>query len=238
MSSYGGANIVTDGLVLMLDAANVRSYSASSTTWFDLSGNRYASSLTNGPAYNSENGGSIMFDGTNDYAKTNTTLNLSNTDKISVEVWLKFTATSLQVIAEHSTNFNANNAFLMDINEIGGTGSFQFGDKGPQGYNISYTKTGFNDGKWHCFTSTSDRTQSATQQIKIYADSVLDTTLSDAYRADITSSYSNYDLYLATRAGTSFFYSGSISSIKIYNRILTPEEVLQNYNATKSRYNL
>ena len=238
MAFTRGANVVTDGLVLCLDAANPKSYISGSTSWRDMSGNTNNGTLVNGPIFNSDNGGSILFDGTNDYAKTNTTLNLSNTNKISIEVWLKFTATPTQLIAEHSTNFNANNAFILDINELGGTGSFQFSDNGPGGYNISYTTPNFNDGKWHCFTVVSDRSQSATNQVSIYADSEFNTILSPAYRSDISSNYSNYDLYLGTRAGLSFFYSGSISNLKVYNRALSATEVQQNYNALKSRYNL
>ncbi len=86
MAFTRGANVVTDGLVLCLDAANPKSYISGSTSWRDTSGNTNNGTLVNGPIFNSDNGGSILFDGTNDYAKTNITLNLSNTNKISIEV--------------------------------------------------------------------------------------------------------------------------------------------------------
>ena len=63
----GPGNIVTNGLVLYLDAANYQSYISGSTTWYDLSGNNNSGSLVNGPTYSSTNAGSIVFDGTNDY---------------------------------------------------------------------------------------------------------------------------------------------------------------------------
>jgi hypothetical protein len=62
--------IVSNGLILNLDAAQLRSYPTSGTTWTDLSGNGYNTTLVNGPTFNSANGGSIVFDGTNDYAIT------------------------------------------------------------------------------------------------------------------------------------------------------------------------
>jgi hypothetical protein len=58
--------IVTDGLVLYLDAGNVKSYPTTGTTWTDLVGVNNGV-LTNGPTFNPSNGGSIVFDGTNDY---------------------------------------------------------------------------------------------------------------------------------------------------------------------------
>ena len=68
MATIGGSNIVTNGLVLALDAANRRSYISGSFVWNDISGNRNSGSLINGPTFDSANGGSIVFDGTNDYA--------------------------------------------------------------------------------------------------------------------------------------------------------------------------
>ena len=60
--------IVTDGLVFCVDAGDKMSYPGAGTTWTDLSKNRNNGTLTNGPTFNSANGGSIVFDGTNDYA--------------------------------------------------------------------------------------------------------------------------------------------------------------------------
>jgi hypothetical protein len=65
------SGIVTDGLVLWLDAGNTPSYPGSGTAWTDLSGNKNNGTLTNGATYNSGNGGSIVFDGNNDYVGTN-----------------------------------------------------------------------------------------------------------------------------------------------------------------------
>ena len=77
MSTLQSGHIITDGLVIALDAANTKSYPGSGTTWSDLSGNSNNGTLTNGPTFNSGNGGSIVFDGTNDYINT-TIINVSN----------------------------------------------------------------------------------------------------------------------------------------------------------------
>ena len=77
--------IVTDGLALCLDAGNTKSYSGSGTTWNDLSGNGNTGTLTNGPTYSSDNGGSIFFDGTNDYVSL--VDNLGDPQQFTIEFW-------------------------------------------------------------------------------------------------------------------------------------------------------
>ena len=69
MSFNYSPKIVTDGLVLYLDAANTRSYPGTGTTWTDLSRSSLPTPLYNGPTFNSTNGGSIIFDGIDDYAE-------------------------------------------------------------------------------------------------------------------------------------------------------------------------
>ena len=67
MGAFAGPEIAESGLVLALDAGNLKSYPGSGTTWTDLSGGGNTGTLTNGPTYSSANGGSLVFDGTNDY---------------------------------------------------------------------------------------------------------------------------------------------------------------------------
>lgn len=228
--------IVTNGLVLALDAANPKSYTSGSVIWRNLTNSLISGSLVNGPAFNNANGGSIVFDGVNDYGIVNS-VDLSNTDKITIDVWIKFTTTSTSLICEHSTNFNGANAFLIDVNELGGAGSFQVSQYNA-GYNIAYTSAGFNDGKWHNFIAVLNRSLAATQEIQIYADTILNTTYSAAYQTNTSGNFSIFDLYLASRAGSAYYYNGNIASFKIYNRALTQQEISQNYNATKGRFGL
>ena len=70
--------IVTDGLVLYLDAANTKSYVSGSTTWNDISRTNINGTLVNGPTFSSDGGGSILFDGSNDYVQINYGGNLSS----------------------------------------------------------------------------------------------------------------------------------------------------------------
>ncbi len=80
---------VTDGLVLALDAGNTKSYPGSGTAWTDLIGSNNGT-LTNGPTYNSDNGGSIVFDGTNDYVTISDDSDFTfGTGDLTVEAWFK-----------------------------------------------------------------------------------------------------------------------------------------------------
>ena len=88
---FTGPHIVTDGLVLHLDAANTKSYQSGSTTWFDKSGYGINGTLTNGPTFSSANRGIIVFDGVNDYIDN--TVNLTQINNIANSSSFTFSST-------------------------------------------------------------------------------------------------------------------------------------------------
>ena len=77
MSFSNAPTVVTNGLVLSLDAGDRNSYVSGSTTWFDLAGTNNGT-LTNGPTFNTGSFGSIVFDGVDDYVTTNSNININN----------------------------------------------------------------------------------------------------------------------------------------------------------------
>jgi hypothetical protein len=93
MASIGGPNIVTDGLVLALDAANTKSYPGSGTVWKDLSGNGNNGTLINGPTFDTGNLGSIEFDGVDDWTSFGNILNTGTSD-FTISAWVKSTSTA------------------------------------------------------------------------------------------------------------------------------------------------
>ena len=101
---YAFGQIVTNGLVLALDAADRNSYPDSGTTWTDLSGNGSNGTLINGPTFSSVNGGSIVFDGLNDYVNISTPVNLTNPSTICAFINTSVTTGSNQVIYGPSAN--------------------------------------------------------------------------------------------------------------------------------------
>ena len=88
----GGDNVVTDNMVVYLDAGNNSSYSGSGTSWNDISGNSNNFTLINGPTYSSSDGGAIVFDGTNDYATSPSGVSYLKfgTNDYSYGVWAQF----------------------------------------------------------------------------------------------------------------------------------------------------
>ena len=129
MGFYRGPKIVTNGLVLYLDAANKKSYPGTGTTWTDLSGLGNNGTLTNGPTFNSANGGSIVFDGVDDYVSVanNSSLNASTQ---TVSVWYYAQTISLSrsatILGKHDTagSYNGYNFFSTNYFDIkGSTGS-------------------------------------------------------------------------------------------------------------------
>ena len=88
MATLYSPKIVTDGLVLCLDAGNNKSYPSSGTAWNDLSGNNNNGTLTNGPTFTGSFGGSIVFDGTNDYVDLGNISQLKPTTQITVSAWV------------------------------------------------------------------------------------------------------------------------------------------------------
>jgi hypothetical protein len=229
ISYYGG--IVTQGLVLDLDAGKRDSYVGTGTAWNDISGNRNNGTLVNGITFDTENDGSIVFDGTNDYVNLGTSNALKFTRNFTLSLWLKF----------NSTN---NGQTIISNNEAGGYGIiYKFGSstKIETWYYIngSYRFAGdeasnYTLGSWYYITSTFDGVN-----INFYRNGNLIQTLNAPGNVTTT----NEPLTLAANpntGGTAFqdFFNGNISIVHIYNKSLSASEVLQNYNATKGRFGL
>lgn len=238
MSLGHGASIVRNGLVLHLDAANVKSYPGSGNIWYDLSSNKNNVTLFNSPAYTS---GYLSF-GVNTYGVTQNNLDLTSTDKITIIVVTRTTTTTLKMILEHSVGAGSRNAFwvLMGPDSSGTTpsGSMEFADHNTS-YNIAHTSTLLNNGQWSYVAVTSDRSKTATDQNSMYLNGALNSVNNTGtYSNDLTGNYDSFPLYIGARAGVSLFYLGDISNIMIYNRVLSEYELNQNFAAMKGRYGI
>ena len=224
MASKGGPDIVENGLTLFLDASNIRSYPGSGTTWSDLSGNGNNGTLTNGPTFSAGNLGSIVFDGTNDYVNSFPT-QISGVGSKTICAFIYPTTTSRAGICGVR---NTGDGWVFTINV-------------PNPGDLTY---------FHTATSTS---------ITVSAGIITNTWTHVCVTYSTTSTtiilYKNgYQVgtpfTTATPPASSTFngvigdeqsdfatpFKGNMSSVQIYNRALTAVEVLQNYNATKSRF--
>lgn len=212
-------SIVTSGLVMNLDAGFVSSYPKTGTTWKDLSGNGYNGTLVNGPTYSTDGGGSISFDGTDDYVSL--PINSSfNTSSITFEVWANLSSTpSRQILMVNwqgnSLEVNANRSVVM----------YNYSSGGQLGAATSASI--FNWGSWTHFLGVYDN---SSQSLKTYINGVLQAT-STGVPSTI------YSVGVHKIAGTDYSLGifGNVASARHYNRALSAAEVLQNYQAGLQR---
>ena len=221
-------NIVTDGLVLCLDAANKRSYPGTGTTWTDRSANGNNGTLTNGPTFDSANGGSIVFDGTNDYVTT--TKNNLDINNLSICCWVFFTsipATYTTITNKETSNLNRNWWIGLDPN-----GYFTFlrsRNGADTGISSSVTAVSNN---WYFFCCTNN----STPIYSIYLDGVLINQNNYGSGTLSVAGSNNYIGSYASGGGSLYNLPGQIANILYYNRTLSADEVRRNYLATKGRF--
>jgi hypothetical protein len=217
--------IVTDGLVLALDAGNTKSYPGSGTTWTDLSGNGNNGTLVNGPTYNNANGGYIQIDGINDYISL--VDNLGDPQQFSVSFWCY--PTELNVDANNNyrrifltlgSSTNTTNVILI---EQGGNISFRV----PGGTNTNMQGSGFSGiNQWGYVTCVYNQSHR-----QIYFNGVFKSQLAEA---GVTVDFGSPQIVDPSDQ----IFKGNIAIFKIYNRALTASEVQQNFNATRSRFGI
>jgi hypothetical protein len=222
-TQYAFGSIVTNGLVLALNAADKNSYPGSGTTWTDMSGNGANMSLLNSPIFSSVNGGAITFDGVDDYAQSSTVvLPTANNSPLTLEAFAMTTAGGSwkTVLGTAYTftqiGFNANN--------------FYAGRNGGGG-NLLVLVSAVNPDTWY-------------QLVMTYNGSTADMYLNGALikasqnigsngNSNGVNTLSSYTINVAAEP-----LAGKIAIARVYNRALSASEVAQNYNAQKSRFGL
>jgi len=220
MAIPGGPDIITDGLILYLDAANPDSYTGSGTDWFDISGNDNNGTLINGPTFNSGNNGSITFDGVNDSVTANNTIDVNScTFDIFCKIDNPSASSSSQIVFGYPNG--TNQRVYLGFRPANGW------DVGIQSQAWGTTSIPV-DTNWHNFIVTLNN-----GTIKIYYDGIDSRT-----RTYTTFTTDGNIISLGDNFSTSFSFAGKIALFKSYNRALSPSEILQNYNATKSRFGL
>ena len=209
--------IVTDGLVLALDAGNTKSYPGSGTSWTDTVGGN-TGTLTDGPTYSSDNGGSIVFDGSNDYIQLSTNSNLTLTGDFTYETWIQTDVQTgskhLWKIGDQSLQFTNNVSPDQIIYYSSGTGSQAYGVLGNSIWgHLVLTKSG------NALSGYLNVSQSWTNT------------------PDSSATHDFSGVRIGSRHTESgYYWDGRMSVIRVYNRSFTASEVLQNYDALKGRY--
>ena len=234
-------SIITDGLELCFDAANTKSYPGSGTTWTDMGNKGIDGTLTNGPTFDSGNIGTISFDGSNDVVDLNSTLSsvASHNLPASWEAWVYFnTSNNNQTII--------GNAFVNGGVLLRTTGTshspanrirwvyFQNGGNGT-GVDSAVLTSG-----WYQFVATYNGSGLSHSNFGLYingvAAAVTDPTFGSPSTIPQTQDFGIGGL--PDESAGSYYWAGKIAIVRVYSKLLSATEVLQNYNANKGRFGL
>ena len=242
MATLYGANVVRDGLVLHLDAANVKSYPGSGTTWYDLSGNNrhitfyssggttYDSLSPSAPNTTIENVRQFNFDGVNDWGYFNDQFVLPSS--CTVSAWVKLTDSGVNGLFSHCSGGPVGVRFGITSGKL----QYYYYSGGWLEKNSIST---VNDGNWKYITFAKNTTE-----LKMYINSVLDSTYTVPEQSFnmrcIGSGWGpcNSDSYGAGTDNYSQVFAGTIGEFITYSKQLSVEEIQQNFNATRGRFGI
>jgi len=220
---YTGPNIITDGLVLALDASSKRSYVSGSSTWYDLSGNDYNATVESSVSFSSTYGGGLTT--LNDLTNTNQsiygTFSLSS-EYYTWEIW--FTDNGSQ----------GADASAFGVKDSGGITS--------NGFRAQPSIQTWIDGSLDVSTTalaTSSPTQVIQRRSGITFNGFVNSVLSDTDTGDSEyGTYTSYSMNDRSFTISNNGWNGTYYIVRMYNRALSNEEILQNYDATKLRFGL
>ena len=250
MAIYSGTNtfwqakrgIVQNELVLNLDAGVSEFYNGG-TAWRDLSGRGNNGALTNGPIFNGANGGSIVFDGSNDFLEFGDVLDLG-TNSMTVNIWFKLSladANSGTLLSKSKADVQ-NYRYAVGMSTSRTLSAFIQGNSGSSAFDIEPRgNTVLNLNQWYMGTWVFDRSSS----IQIYLNGVLETLTGNAAISQWNNLnfQSNNPFRVGTyttsnNVGLISVYNGLISSVQLYHRVFSQQEILRNFNATRKRFGL
>jgi hypothetical protein len=218
MSLSHSPKIVTNGLVLCLDAADKKSYPGTGTLWTDRSGNGNNGTLVGGVGYNSNNGGIMVFDGVDD----NVSFSTSNLIVNTVSLWLYIKVAQNSSIICSGPDVYSSVAWEWSI-FIYESNIYFRGNAGNFG-NIIYPAANYVN-KWVNFTLI----RNLNSLSYLYENGIYKNQASEA------SSANTNQLRIGKAGGAA---NVNIGNTLLYNRALTPQEILQNFNATRGRYGI
>jgi hypothetical protein len=215
------ASVVTTGLQLYLDAGNASSYPGTGTTWTDLTVNGRNGTLTNGPTYSSADGGSIVFDGSNDFVQCTGSLTVTAATFVT---WIRRNGNQGQydgILFSRGTNTTGMNFF--SSNQLG----YHWNDSGST-YNWASGLT-IPDLTW-CMIAISVTNTAATAYLcQTSGTTTATNTVGHA------SSVLN-DIKLAVDDAAARYFAGNIAIAQLYNIALSADQVSQNFTADRARF--
>jgi hypothetical protein len=234
--------IVTNGLVLNLDAGFTPSYPTTGTTWYDVSSNGYNGALTNGPTFSSANNGSVFLDGVDDYVNIGNQANLQmGTGDFTVCLWIKMNnppISSLNILIWSKNAPAAAAGYGIGFFYGGGNSNkLLWGTANGSTAVEILSQNAFPEllGAWGHIVMV--RQNGSTNNGCFYINNQYQSIASSATMINVNT---NTDMVIGNTSDRygSYWTKGNYAIAQIYNRALSASEVSQNYNAQKSRFGL
>lgn len=220
MSNQYGPRIVTNGLVLCLDAGNSKSYPGSGTVWYDLSENNRNATINGNPIFSN---GYFTVDADSKYFSLLNTGLIPRTNNFTYSCWINFSSfDGADTIFENGSwpdtllfRYEYNNGIKV-FAESSLRGTFNWVATANQWYNIVFLR---NNNIASC-----------------YINNILTGT---PFSMNLDIDLVNTSFWIMRSRHTSNqFTNGKIASFMVYNIALSANEVSQNYNAIKGRFGL
>ena len=234
-----GPNIVSDNLLLALDTASSSSYPGSGTTWFNLESRTDDATLSNSPTFNSSGIKNIETDGVDEEifipGGNSSNLNFGNTDNFSIETWCNLQAmpgsgnTLGIVVKAYRCGIDI---YFPDVNNM----VFRCGVRSTAQSIVSQANSNVALNVWNNVVFTYE--PSSSTGVKLYINGVLNASGTNSGQDDFSNN-TNYTVGgNEATAGTPSFANLQTAVVRMYGKTLSAEEVIQNYNALKPRFNL
>jgi hypothetical protein len=226
--------IITNGLVLNMDAGFTPSYPTTGTTWYDLGPSGSNGTLTNGPTYNSDNGGSIVFDGSDDYVVIDVNSFIRNNVAYTFNCFFYYTGGSgggapYNIITMPFTDQDGDGFWQhLKLGGINNSWLWRTEDNisGEYGGEV-ITPNPFSDNNFYYLTSVVK-----TDTILYYLNGILQATINTSFQWSRLRNDRTANIFIGAGYGTSYQMPGRVNIFSLYNRELSATEILQNYFAT------
>ena len=234
MGVHGGPDIITDGLVLSLDAADKNSYPGSGTTWSDLSGNNLNGTITNATFSSTAGGGTLVFDGSGDSVSLPASSILDVTD-LTICSWNYSTEYDADMFMfEKTTNGVVNTQYSLFFYSGGTNTHIIFRTYGLSAVDLSAVDHANApvDGQWNHIVATYDAVADVK---KIYCNGV-EIASASSITGTLVTNPAGTSIIGTYGGGSGYPFDGNIAITMVYNKALSAKEVSQNFNAQRSRF--
>lgn len=230
MSVAYNSKITTTGLIMYLDAANIKSYTPPDQMWIDLKGNNDGA-LINSATFSPNNSGYFTFNASTQYVDCGPTPLLGpSLSGLTISMWFYPTTNNTRMLAENGSSFTSNTFYLAQENST----SLSFAVANPQGsYQRIFGSTNYQINRWYNFVGV----WKSGLPIQAYLNGVETSSGLLSPSGNLTQLRSgNTNLFLARIPAGALYFAGNISNFSMYNRALTDDEIFNNFVALRGRF--